>query len=193
MAYDNYPAADRQRLETLDALMNDQEIAPDLYRIVRKKFPNAQVPDKYLVDERATAIAEDKIKAERERIKALEDQIASDRFLREQSEKHAKLRGAPHYLSEDDIKAVEKIMVDEQIPNYETAAKFYRATQQPLSPSGHGKLTRSTKGPDFRESLRDRSSELVKNLSNQRTAKDWARNRAQEAWAEIESGEAQII
>jgi hypothetical protein len=193
MAYDNYPELDKMRLQTLDALQSDPEIAPDLYRIVRKKFPNAQVPDKYLVDERAAAIAEEKVNTERTRIKALEDQVAQDRFLREQSEKHSKLRGAPHYLSEDDIKAVEKIMVDEQIPNYETAAKFYRATQQPLSPGGHGKLSRASKGPDFRDSLRDRSSEMVKNLSNQRSAKDWARNRAQEAWSEIESGEAQII
>ena len=70
---------------------------------------------------------DDQLKTRDAELSELKDQLLTERAERLRQTKAEKFRGAPYYLSEEDIAAVEKLMVDEQIPKFETAVSLYRS------------------------------------------------------------------
>jgi hypothetical protein len=68
------------------------------------------------------------------RTKSLEDKVSMMEAERNVMATRAKAK-KEHELSDDELEQVEKLMVDHQIPNYKTAAEFFRLQSKAATPT----------------------------------------------------------
>lgn len=118
-----------EKLALFEALGKNPETRETLQRAIKKLKPDLVIPE---ID------SHDKIRAEMEprdkKIEELEGKILErdirDRLERQKAEVKAKYR-----LTDADFDAVEKIMVDEKVSSYDIAARLYRASSTPSTPT----------------------------------------------------------
>lgn len=108
---------------TYQALINNPETRDLALRMTKKVNPALSIPEIELVD-RANA-AFKKQQEEIDTMKVREAERAAKDLV---NTRRAEL--ADQGFTKADITAIEKIMVDEQIPNYQTAANYYKGQQQ---------------------------------------------------------------
>ena len=120
-------------------LVSDPETRAETLALVKRKNPTMAIPE---LDEKAArdaALAAER--AEREKLEArVRDQEIRER-LRNERERVKK----DHGLTDEDLTAVEALMVDEKapIPHYDAAAKVYKASRVEAKPSS-SQLTANT-------------------------------------------------
>ena len=190
---------DDERLRAYDDLANDPEYRESFLRLVKQKFPKSSLPEIDAKDALQKQIA-DQLKTRDQESSELKDQVLAERAERLRQSKAEKFRGAPWYLSDDDIKAVEQLMVDEQIPKFETAVTLYRSSISPLKPNGYGTLSQThvPKGKDYKEMLFDPQSDLNKagakdrRTRSNRNTRAWAKKESDAAFEEIRSGQVSL-
>jgi hypothetical protein len=163
---------------TYKALLNNPATRELTLRSTKQINPGVSIPEIDLKDQARGAFKETN-----DRMASLENQIrerdARDRVNAERS----KLRESG--LTNDDVAAIEKMMIDEQIPNYATAAKHYRNAQQLAEPTPN---SGSQPGSTFElpkdqfDALKGGKAGLVKQ----------ARTAAEAAMAEIRSGRIKL-
>lgn len=109
-------------------LMNNPETRSTMLRLMKRQNPALAIPEIELADQ-----ANHAFKGVNDRLDKMQlDQLERDTKARVERERG---RLASQGMSEDDITAIEKVMVDEQIPNYATAAKYYQQSRQLAAPT----------------------------------------------------------
>jgi hypothetical protein len=128
---DNELAILRRAYGLLDTLYADKDVGLEFKQMLKKKYPNASVPE---IDAAAPHVA---------RLEAFEKKF--DDFVQRQQEREqdtnldrsfAALRDAGY--TDDGIEAVKKLMVDKKIPDPEVAAAYFDKTQPKSGPSRPG-------------------------------------------------------
>jgi hypothetical protein len=164
---------------TYKSLVNNPETRELVLRATKKINPALNVPELDLKDQARAAF-----KTTNDRMESLENEIrmrdARDRINGERST----LR--EQGFDKDAISAIEKIMTDEQIPNYATAAKYYanaRMLAEPTPNAGGAQPGTTYDLPaDALGSLKGGKGGLSK----------WARGQAEAAMAELKSGRVKL-
>lgn len=113
-------------------LLNSKDTRETMLRAI-KKTTGATIPE---IDARDAVMGEvEKERAERLKLEArLQEREIMDRIEKER----ARVK-KDHQLTDDDVKEVEKLMIDkdEPIPSYAAAAKVYKALKQIAQPTTH--------------------------------------------------------
>lgn len=109
-------------------LMNDPATRGTMLRLMKAKNPSLSIPEVELIDQANVAFGKVNERLDKFEMSQLERDTKA-RIERERA------RLASQGMSEDDINAIEKIMQDEQIPNYATAAKYYQQSRQLAAPT----------------------------------------------------------
>lgn len=131
------------RTQLSEALWNDPEARAEMEKHIVRKYPGAvahmpnvalrQEAEKILTKAEEThdkTLAELRARDAREALKAARDEIKSDPLL---------------HIGDDEIEAVEKIMVDDSIGSHRRAAQLYRLQREVASPRG-GSFTMQVPG-----------------------------------------------
>lgn len=145
---------------------------------VMKKATGISVPEIDLKDQANAAF-----RARDEKIASLENGIR-ERDARERVERERRALEGKGF-SADDVAAIEKLMIDEQIPNYGTAANHYKMSRQLAAPTP---ATGAQPGSTY-----DLPSEaLAAGKSGRQGLNKFARQQADAAMAEITSGRIKL-
>jgi len=107
-----------------NTLVNSPETREQFLNLVKIANPGLVVPE---IDAKNQVLAE--LNQERKARLALEARI-QEREIREGIERKKTEVQSKFGFSSGDMAEVEKVMLDEQIPNYETAAKYLKASRQ---------------------------------------------------------------
>lgn len=126
-----------QMATTYKGLLENPETRELTLRGTKKLNPRASIPE---IDLKDAALGAFKKQADdMESLKAdIRKRDAADR-VREEREK---LRDAGY--SKDQVAAIEKIMIDEHIPSYDTAARYFKAQTQAAEPTPHSTAPATT-------------------------------------------------
>lgn len=164
---------DKQLVELAKSLANDPKTRKEFLKLVRAKHPEQPIPE---LDTEAAMqkFAEPYIKE----LADLKKERLSEKVEREIEKRRLDLK--EQGFNADDVKAIEELMVKEQIPNYATAAKFYRQGQQLATPTPSA-TSLVNKAPV--------DGKLVKEAGG---IKNWARNEAAKAFDEIRAGRVKL-
>lgn len=126
---ENMSPEDKDNLAKLaHGLANNPKTRQMFLRLTKAHAPETSIPEIDVLDTVGAAVKPhlDKI-AEMEK-KALEREVA-DRIR----ERREELREQGH--SKEEIEAIEKVMVDHQIPSHKTAAEFFKLQRQTATPT----------------------------------------------------------
>jgi len=105
-------------------LANDPRTRESFLSLVKQGNPNISIPE---IDAKNQVLAQ--LEQERQARVALEARI-QEKEIRENLERKKADVQSRFKFSTEDMASVEKIMLDEQIPSYETAAKYFQASRQ---------------------------------------------------------------
>lgn len=115
--------------KTLHALVNNPATREITLRSIKATNPGAVIPEIDSQDKFAKQLAE-----EREARLALEQKMQEQQINQRIKENRERIQKS-HGLDEAQTLEVEKIMVDEQIPNYDSAVKVYKASRSQAEPT----------------------------------------------------------
>lgn len=155
-------------------LTDNPDTRKDFLTLAKKGNPHMSIPEVDIPLHMNTAL-----EAERAERMKLEKQILTDRVERDVEKRRENLKAAKG-LSDADIAEVEKLMVDKNIANHETAADFLlmsRKSAQP-TPSFTGYGSQQVPKPDLKE--------FGGNMAQ------WARDQAAKTIHEIRNGAIKV-
>jgi hypothetical protein len=115
----------RAQLNLAQLLLSDPETSKQARRLAKKLKPELQFADLDMDDQ-----IKRRDEANAERVKALEEQIRKDKFDREREKAHARMRERNL-----DPVAVEKVMTENGIANYDLAAEVLEARSAAAAPT----------------------------------------------------------
>ena len=148
--------------QLLEALYHDPRTRGPLLQMIKHKSPGTPIPELDAPAQIHAALAP-KLKE----IDELKTELRKDKAQKEFEQERSRAR---EIVGEEALPAVEKLMQDKMIGDWETAARHYRMTQETASPGRRGPtpVTR----PAYEGLLKDR--------------RNWARQEAYKAVEEIE-------
>jgi hypothetical protein len=142
----------------------------DFLKLTKKAKPNLAIPE-IDIDEQVTAA----LGADRKRVESLENQIR-ERDARDELDKRRKK--VADRVGEENVAAVEKLMLDEGIQKHDTAAEYWQYRQRvdaptpsPFSPNIIDKDTGKTLSRFFRNPVhtaREEAASALRDIRNQR-------------------------
>src|SRR5215475_521692 len=129
-----------QVADLVEPIWDDPDLSKDAKRLLKRKYPNLQIPDYDLEEKFEKRLEEDRKKKE-------EAENNTRRAKEEDTWKTERKRIQDEYkYSDDDMTDLEKMMVDKNVANYEVAAEYRKAkTPRPSKPTydqgfwNHGK------------------------------------------------------
>lgn len=175
MSLEGKTAEEIQSLAELSAsLMNDPKTRAGMLRLTKMANPAANIPEIDIPDSIASAF-----KPQLDRLAQLEKQVqerdAQDR-VRSARKNALEVQG----VSKEDIPAIEKLMVDKQIPDHKTAAEFLqmqRKSAEPTPAAGVNRTFGMPKTPDLKDFggnmqawARKNAFDVIDQLRGRRTA-----------------------
>jgi hypothetical protein len=117
----------------MQTLAESPDTREDILRLTKKVKPGLNIPEIDLKD--STNLALQQVRQENEKIRA----ELKSRDAQAELEKRRKTLVKKGLVSnEDDIEAVEKIMIEKGIPNHETAAEYHQFMKQAAKPTPTG-------------------------------------------------------
>ena len=166
-----------QMAATYKAILDNPATRELGLRATKTINPQTSIPEIDLKD-----AARGEFKKADEKMQALENKIRENDARDRVRDERDKLREAGH--SKDDIAAIEKIMIDEHIPSYETAAKYFNGQRQIATPTPHvgGPATTYTMPADPLAALKGGKAQLNK----------WGREQATAALDDLRSGRIKL-
>lgn len=133
MSLENASSVESELAALAQQLAENPETRKDFLRLTKKVKPDLPIPE-LEIDERTTqAVA----KAD-ERVQALEAKLRQKEAMEELERRRQTLMKKGLVNNEDDIKDVEKIMLDRGITSHETAAEYHRWMKQAAEPTPSG-------------------------------------------------------
>lgn len=130
-------------------LSDSPETRKDFLSLVRKKRPNQPMPE-LDIDERLTRAEA----AQAEKIAALEAKLSDKDMRSELERRRAKLITDGKAANQEDIEAIEKVMLDKGIQSHDTAADYWdwmKGSAKPTPPSYNTQFIDNT----ARDTLKD--------------------------------------
>lgn len=133
MSLENTSSVESELAALAQQLAENPETRKDFLRLTKKVKPDLPIPE-LEIDERTTqAVA----KAD-ERVQQLEAKLKQKEAMEELERRRQALMKKGLVNSEDDIKDVEKLMLDRGITSHETAAEYHRWMKQAAEPTPSG-------------------------------------------------------
>jgi hypothetical protein len=163
----------RMVADFMESIYNDPAHNKEVKQIIKKKFPNLQIPDYDLerkVEERFAKEKKDR------------DDSAEEKRKKDEKDKWDKDRKAAqdkYRYNDEDMKRLEKMMVELEIPNYDVAATYMRSQEPAASePANESRYWRHDQQEGFAEIAKDPEKwgekEILKALrTDQERAKGW--------------------
>lgn len=112
-----------------EPLMRDPSTRQEMLRLLRVKNPTMPIPE---LDVRAEL--DKKLDEERAKREALEQRLMSERIDRDISDQRTRVK-SQYGLTDEDLAAVEKMMVDDKIGTWDGAAKVFKASRSQAVPT----------------------------------------------------------
>ena len=145
----------RQVADFVESIYQDPKLNREAKALIKKKYPQLQIPD-YDLEQRVTnTFAQEKKKRDDE--EAAKKQKADEEKWAEQRKKARETYG----FTEEGFKKVEDLMIEKNIPDYDVAASYVAAREPKASDAEYGNTW------DFSK------KEIFKEISND--PEDWAR------------------
>jgi len=164
MSLENVSLEEMESLATLSKTLADNPATRRQFlELIKTASPATNIPEidmEYRMQERTKPL--------QDKLQSLESQIAENNFKEIRRANHVKLMDMG--ISKDEIGDVEKLMLDKQIGNFETAGQFYLSQKQVANPTA-GTFSTPMTMPDVKEMGGD--------------INQWARNQANEAINDI--------
>ena len=161
----------------------DPEARGLLLALRKKIYPNTSIPE-YDIPEKLKTELETELKKRDEELERYKTEQANKEFAADYERRKSALSGQ-YRFSEDDLKKVEALVVEEHFPTLETAARYYSEISEPIKPGGLGLLGLSqSKGSlEVRKEFNDRYRKLFKRAGSK------GREVLSEAMDKVKSGE----
>jgi hypothetical protein len=166
------------RVALVEQLWADPDARQELERVIVKKFPaaKAQLPHLAAREEVERGLTE--IRAERA---ALDGRLVKFDGDRQREVFHDRIKRGPHKIRDEEIPEVEKIMTEEFVANYETAAEILRARKNAVAvPSGAAGWGPNAEVPGLNGAGGDEYKGLIENRDK------WARDMAHKVVSELQ-------
>ncbi|MBV8648468.1 hypothetical protein [Paludibacterium sp.] len=157
-----------------ESLVNNPQTREQFLRLAKQANPNLQIPEIATKDSFQT-----ELQKEREARLNLEKQI-QERDIRENLQKTRANVQSKFKLNDEQMSSVETLMVEKQIPSYETAAEFLVNQQKAAAPT----INRTTDRPMI--TMPD-AAIWSKGVGDKSKLNNIAREEAYKAWDEINS------
>jgi len=117
----------------MQQLSNNPETRKDLLRLAKKVRPDLPVPE-LEIESHTNSMVE---KAE-QRVQALEAKLRQKEALEDLKARRNSLKSKGLVQTDEDIQAVEKIMLEKGVTNHETAAEYWDWMKQSAAPTPTG-------------------------------------------------------
>lgn len=164
--------ADRQLIAIGKELAKDPKTRKEYLKLIKAKYPGEVIPE---LDTEAAIIAATKPYVDR--LAKLEKEHVDRDVAARIKERRDGLKSQGY--TDDDVKAIEEMMVKEQIPSHATAANYYKLSRQAAQPTPSTMHT--TTLPVDKKSIKEAGG-----------IKNWARAEAGKAIDEIKSGRVKL-
>lgn len=168
---ENFSEGDRELASLAKTLANDPSTRKDFLRLVKKQSPKTPIPE-IDIEESLSQFA----KPHLDKLAQME-KAALERDVKDKIESRRRgLKDSKGY-SDDDITAIEKMMVEKGIASHETAAQFYDMEKKLAQPSPSSLARMTTSLPVDKKSIKEAGG-----------VKKWALTEAFKAAEEIKAG-----
>jgi hypothetical protein len=163
----------RMVADFVESIYNDPALNKEAKRLIKKKYPNLQIPDFDI---------EEKVEARFAQEKKTRDDSAEEKRKKDETEKWQADRKAAqekYGYNDEDMKTLEKMMVELQIPNYDVAATYKRSLDPAASePQNESRFWRHDQQEGFAEIAKDPEkwgeAQILRALrADQERAKGW--------------------
>jgi hypothetical protein len=169
----NFLQARRQVADFVESIYNDPQLNREAKSLIKKKYPNLQIPD-YDIENRVEA----RLNTEKQEREAAEER----RRRADEDAKFAKMRKdtqTKHGFTDDAMTRLEQLMIDRNIGDYEAGAMLMASKEpKPSDATYDSGFWHVDKSPGFTEIAKDPEAwgrnEILKAI---RTDQDNARNR----------------
>ena len=134
MSLENVSLEARDELAALaQQLADNPATRKDFLRMTKKVKPDLPIPELEMEDYTQKAVSKSE-----ERVQALEAKLREKEAIEELQKRRESLMKKGLIASEDEVKDVEKIMLERGITNHETAAEFHQWMKQAAVPTSSG-------------------------------------------------------
>lgn len=145
MSLENISPDARDELAALaQQLAENPATRKDFLRMTKKVKPDLPIPELEIEETTTRAVS----KAE-ERVQALEAKLREKEAIEELQKRREQLVKKGLVKSEDDVEAVEKLMLEKGITNHETAAEYHEWMRQAAVPTASSYNPSPVKGFDL--------------------------------------------
>jgi chromosome segregation ATPase len=134
MSLENLSVDARDELAALaQQLAENPSTRKEFLRMTKKVKPDLPIPELEIEDHTNTAVA-----AAEARVQSLENKLRERDAVEELQKRRNSLKQKGLANSDDDIKGIEKIMLERGITNHETAAEYHEWMKQAATPTPSG-------------------------------------------------------
>ena len=134
MSLENLSVDARDELAALaQQLAENPSTRKEFLRMTKKVKPDLPIPELEIEDHTNTAVA-----AAEARVQSLENRLRERDAVEELQKRRNSLKQKGLANSDDDIKGIEKIMLERGITNHETAAEYHEWMKQAATPTPSG-------------------------------------------------------
>ena len=134
MSLENVSLEARDELAALaQQLADNPATRKDFLRMTKKVKPDLPIPELDMEDYTHNAVSKSE-----QRVQALEANLREKEAIEELQKRRESLMKKGLIASEDEVKDVEKIMLERGITNHETAAEFHQWMKQAAVPTSSG-------------------------------------------------------
>jgi hypothetical protein len=134
MSLENVSLEARDELAALaQQLADNPATRKDFLRMTKKVKPDLPIPELEMEDYTHNAVSKSE-----QRVQALEAKLREKEAIEELQKRRESLMRKGLISSEDEVKDVEKIMLERGITNHETAAEFHQWMKQAAVPTSSG-------------------------------------------------------
>lgn len=165
--------SDRQLAKLAKELAEDPKTRKSFLKLIKDKNPNQVIPE---LD--TEAAIQTFAKPYLDQLATLQKERLADKVELQIEKRRMELRGQG--FNDDDVKAIEELMVKEQIPNYNTAAKFYKHERTAAAPTP-AMTSLVNKSPVDKKAMKDAGG-----------IKNWARGEAGKAIDDLKAGRVKL-
>lgn len=122
----NYLQQKRVTADFAESIFNDPALNNESKSIIKKKYPNLQIPD-YDLEQKFNAKWDEEKKSREEKDKQEREKAERDKFLAQRTETQRQ-----YGFTDEAMQRLEKMMLDRNIGDYEAAASYF-ASREPQS------------------------------------------------------------
>jgi hypothetical protein len=145
MSLENVSLEARDELAALaQQLAENPATRKDFLRMTKKVKPDLPIPELEIEDYTQRAVNKSE-----ERVQALESKLRERDAIEELNKRRSSLMKKGLITSEDEVKDVEKIMLEQGITNHETAAQYHQWMKQAAVPTSSGYTASAVKQFDL--------------------------------------------